>query len=218
MKEMIVRITDVSTDVDLLFNSLAKNEVFEKNLSLDKFLEILQNNLIKENNKKNDQKIKCDVVENGVIGFGSNKNNKKYIIKQPEHQRYITYSVGKDNKVYKINFPSSIYCVFVRNNNIDHIEAYMYFEDNQLNTQLYAYGMPNMLSKNSICIGNAKREIYTSLMQTLEEIIYAPYSHAELNNVKAFRTTKSYFEYLQKNHIQKKHLYQSKKILKDLYQ
>ncbi len=214
MKEMIVRITDGSKDVELLFNSLKKNEIFEKNLSLEKFFEILQNNLSEESNKE----IKCEVIENGVIGFGKNNNYQKYIIKQPEHQRYVTYSVDDDNKVYKINFPSSIYCVYVRNNRIANIEAYMYLEDKRLKTELYSYAMPNMLSENNICIGNAKREISTSIIQTLEEIIYAPYSHRELNNVKAFRTTKSYFEYLEKNHIQKKHLYQSKKYLKDLYQ
>ena len=211
MKELIVRISDTSKDVDMLFNNLITNEITEKNLSLDKFLELLSNHF-----EDNEREAPCSFIEEGVIAVGQLKNNKKIIIKQPEHQRYITYSVDDSSKAYKINFPSSIYVVSTKNNEISSIEAYMYLEDLGKETALYKYGMPNMLGGNKICIGNADRTINDSIVLALEKIIYAPYSHRELNNVKSFNNTINYFEFLKDNHIEKKHLYVANKKLKDL--
>lgn len=211
MKELIVRISDTSKDVEMLFNNLITNEITEKNLSFDKFIEILSNYV-----EDGSREVPCSFIEAGIIAIGQLKNNKKIIVKQPEHQRYITYSVGDENKAFKINFPSSIYVVSIKNNVISELEAYMYFEDLGKETILYKYGMPNMLGANKICMGNVDRTIKDSVIKTLENIIYAPYSHAELNNVKSFHKTTAYFEYLQDNYVEKKHLYAANKKLKEL--
>lgn len=211
MKELIVRISDTSKDVEMLFNNLITNEITEKNLSFDKFIEILSN-YVEDGSKE----VPCSFIEEGVIAMGQHKNNKKIIVKQPEHKRYITYSVGDENKAFKINFPSSIYVVSIKNNVISDLEAYMYFEDLGQETVLYKYGMPNMLSGNKICMGNVDKSIKVSVIKTIENIIYAPYSHAELNNVKTFHKTTAYFEYLQENHVEKKHLYVANIKLKEL--
>lgn len=215
MREAIIRVSDSTEDVEILVNNLIfENEIIEKKVSLSKFADGINNLLKKDKNNK----IECELIEPGVIGFAKVGSFKKYIINQPEHRRYITYSVGKDNQAYEINFPSSIYVVHVENNRISSIEAYMYLEWKGKQTKLYDYAMANMLSESRICLGNAEKTISNdSVIYSLEKIIYAPYSHVTLNNIKSFRTTKSYFEYLTKNHVEEKHLYSSSIKLVDLF-
>lgn len=45
MKEMIVKITNQSLDVEILVNDLIKKEIVEKKLSAEKFLEILNDEM-----------------------------------------------------------------------------------------------------------------------------------------------------------------------------
>lgn len=214
MREAIIRVSDSTEDVEILANNLIfENEIVEKKITLGKFAEGI-NNLLKTNAT---QKIECDFLEPGVIGFAKVGSLKKYIINQPEHRRYITYSVGKDNQAYEINFPSSIYVVYVNNNRITSITAFMYLTWEGKQTKLYDYAMANMLSDSKICIGNAEKTISNdSIIYSLEKIIYAPYSHETLNNIKGFRSTKSYFDYLENNHIQEKYLHSSSKKLVDI--
>lgn len=216
MKEMIVKITNQSLDVEILVNDLIKKEIVEKKLSAEKFLEILSDEM---NGDKNARPIKIKFIEPEVIGFGTSGDGSRevYIINQKEHKRYVTYSVGECNRAYSIHFPSSIYKVFVKNHRIERIEAYMYTDFRGMNTHLYQYAMSNMLTGNSICLGNAEKMVEGSVVEALEKIIYAPYSHSFPNNVKGFKTTVSYFEYLSANSIDVKYLYDAKKTLGDLF-
>ena len=211
MKEMIIRIASVNDDVEVLYNNLITEEIIEKRISFQSFLTLISK---KVNNGK--EKVSCKFIEDSVIGYGCNGEREVYVVNQPEHRRFITYSVGKDNQAYEINFPASIYIIEVRNKSISDIEAFMYLEYKGKDTKLYKYAMANMLDENRICIGFAKRGIDESIIKTLEGIIYAPYSHETLNNIKGFRSTKSYFEYLSKNHISSKYLYSCKDTLENV--
>ncbi len=211
MKELIVKITDKNPDIEVLYNNFFKEEVIEKSLSLKAFLEIVNDS------QSSSKDLKCEYMHPSIIGFAEDGINKKYIINQPAHRRYITYSVNNENRGYSINFPSSIYIVYVNKNKVRGIEAYMYLEWKDLCTKLYRYAMPNMLMDNKMCIGNANKEIKESIIDALETIIYAPYSHEFLNNIKTFRNTKDYFDYLTAHEIEKKHLHDAQKLLKDLF-
>lgn len=217
MREAIIRIGDSSKDVEILVNNLVfDNEIIEKKMSFSKFVETLNDYLDK--NKEIKLNKPCKFIEPGVIGYNQFGSSEKYIINQPEHRRFITYSVGNDNQAYEVNFPSAIYAVYVENNKITNIKAFMYLKWEGMNTKLYEYAMANMLYNNNICIGRAEKNISNdSVIYSLEKIIYAPYSHDTLNNIKGFYNTKKYFEYLSKNHIEEKYLIKTNLNLKDLF-
>lgn len=208
MKEMIVRVSSKSDDVEVLINNLFTDEIIEKKITSQAFLDLMSKRL-----SDREEKVKCKFFDSSIIAYGCSGKKEVYVVNQPEHRRYITYSVGSDNDAYEINFPSSIYVIEVKKGAISNIKAFMYLEYEGQDTKLYKYAMANMLSDNDICIGNAKRKIEESVIKTLEGIIYAPYSHATLNNIKGFRSTKSYFEYLSQNHISHKYLYSCERTL-----
>lgn len=213
MKELIIKITAKNPDIEILYNDLFNSEIIEKNISLDAFSKVLQ----AITNRNKDTALKCEYLDPSIIGFAEEGSAKQYIIHQPAHQRWITYSNSGDNKAYQINFPNSIYIVAVHKDKISEIRAFMYLEWEDLCTKLYRYAMPNMLSGDKICIGSAKKDIEKNIVETLEAIIYAPYSHETLSNIKTFRKTTDYFEYLTVHEIQKRHLYDTERVLKDLF-
>lgn len=203
MKELIIRITNDS-DVEVLFNDLITDEVIEKKVSFGVFAnylslhsKVFDNSKIKRNLKLNNEKILCSTVFNGA---------EYYVIKQEQHERYITCSLSDLTKALKINFPSSIYIVVCKNKKIESIESYMYFDWNGEKTKIYKYGMPNMLTGNKICIGNAPRDVDNDIIDSLEKIIYAPYTHSVLSNVKGFSSTIEYFNYLSTSKLMEKNL------------
>ena len=123
-------------------------------------------------------------------------NDTCIVTKQEEHRRIVTYK----GKAYEINFPNSIYIICHNRSKIDVIEAYCYIEYNGLNTELYKYAMPNMLGANRICMGSAPRDIDPqNYKSALENVIYTQYTHDWVDDIKSFRNTAAYFEYLEKN-------------------
>lgn len=214
--EMIVRINSTDADVEVLFNDSIASEIIEKKISLKKFIDICNGHLNQIHRDYKTTKVKK--IEKNVIGYISSFGFEKYLINQPEHNRYVTWSFSDQNGGCKINFPNAIYEITVKNNQIKDINAYMYLEWKNYETELYKYAMPNMLFGNEICIGNAKKEIDNNLIQTLENIIYSPYSHFSLSNVKGFSNTEEYLRYLENNKVQKEYLYKLDLKLKDLYE
>lgn len=207
--EAILRITPDSPDIEILINDGVLDVSIEKKLSIDETINVLENYINKDKKYK-----KPNILYDSRLLV---KVDDYVLIHQPPHKRYVTYSVD-ENKAFNINFPGCIYLMAINAGSVKDIEAYMYLEWKNEETELYKYGMPNMLSKNYICIGAANREVEgNNYIQTLENIIYAPYSHATLNNVKGFSNTISYFEYLTKNTIKEKNLYKAKKILKNIF-
>ncbi len=208
--EAILRIRPANPDIEVLVNDGNLEEFIEKTISIEKMIEILKRYNIKEN-----LNAKPNIIYDDRYLL---KYDNYVLINQPAHKRVITYSNSNENRAFNINFPNSIYLVEIKNDSIVSIEAYMYFEWKGGNTKLYKYGMPNKLSGNQICIGSAPRGIKdNNVIEALENIIYVPYSHRELSDVKGFSNTIQYFEYLSESEISTKNLYVAKKILKNIF-
>lgn len=212
MKELIIRITDISEDIEILKCDHFLESITEKKISFEAFAKV-----IKERIEKNNYSIpKPILLPKNCIGFNVNKYGECYVIHQPEHKRFVTLATNDGfTKAYKINYPNSIFVVNVAAGKITNITHYMYVKWLDMKTQLYYPAMPN--TTLDICIGGAERTIDGDLLSTLESIIYAPYSHTTVDNVKSFRKSKDYFEYLTKNHIEARYLRKHKFLLEDIF-
>lgn len=211
--QMIVRLDAISDDIEIMYQN-PEEELVEKKLSKEKFLEICDTKFNKVDESK---ATKPKWIEPYVLAYSGMGNKEVYLINQPEHKRYVTYSISNKTGGCLINFPNSLYWVTVNKNEIVKITAYMYLKYESKDTVLYKYAMANMIGNTDVCIGNADRNIESKdILQALENIIYAPYSHNYLNNVKGFSNTESYFEYLKNNTIKQKHLYPENKKIMDI--
>ena len=77
--------------------------------------------------------------------------------------------------------------------------------------------MPNMLTRNEMCMGSAdKRIIDDDIEGSLNKIIATPYSHGNFDGIKGFSTTVSYFEYLEENPFPYKLLRKLNRKLRDV--
>lgn len=132
------------------------------------------------------------IVDDDMIAINENC----IVTKQPEHKRIVIYK----GKAYEINFPNSIYMICHEKSKIQEIEAYCYIEYKGADTMLYKYAMPNMLRGNRICMGSAPKNIDPRKYQeALERVIFTQYTHDWVGDVKSFKSTKDYFEYLENN-------------------
>ena len=126
------------------------------------------------------------------------------VIKQEGKKRIVNYAENSSGKmlVYNINFPNAIYIVYFTHERVGSIECYAYKEYKAEETELYEYPMPNELSGNKMCIGNAERKINDKdIVGALERIIFTPYSHSTFSGMNGFSITKTYFEYLESNDL-----------------
>lgn len=186
MKQLVIRIDDTKDDAEILESNEYDEEVFTS-ISKSKLLNILNTEF-----RQADEKEDYTFVPDGLIACSANS----YVIRQPEHKRIVIYEgIG-----YKITFPNSIYIILTSGNRIQKIKAFAYKEYKGIETELFRYPMPNMLSGNAICMGSAKREIENrNVLNALENIIYAEYTHSTFDDLKSFRNTQEYFEYLLDN-------------------
>lgn len=213
MNELIVRMTNLDKDVELLKYDHLNETQIEKKISMKSFLEIVSKLAFERSGYIEITPLK---IPKGCIGWNSDGVHQVYVINQPEHVRYVTYDHSTAKKGYKINYPNSIFVVHISKERISSITHFMYDEWQEMETQLYYPAMPN--STLSICLGGVDRQIINGdIIAALERVIYAPYSHASVNNAKGFKSTTKYFEWLSKNHMQKKYLIPYKGKLKDLF-
>lgn len=190
MKEVILRISEQIEDAEILIHDELKNTEYFKGIALDEVVKILDSMVRK--NVSVDYFKDMLIVDNDLIAI----TPACIIAKQDGHKRIVTYA----EKAYKINFPNSIYLIKHYGGKIKEIEAYCYKEFNGLDTKLYRYAMPNMLSGNRICMGSAPKEIEVSKYKdALERVIFTKYTHAQPDNIKKFASTSEYFTYLSKN-------------------
>ena len=141
------------------------------------------------------------------------------VIKQEGKKRIVNYAESSSGKmlVYNINFPNAIYIVYFNHEKVGSIECYAYKEYKAEETELYEYPMPNELSGNKMCIGNAERKINDKdIVGALERIIFTPYSHSTFSGMNGFSITKTYFEYLESNEFPYKLMKPLNKKLKDV--
>ena len=203
MKEMIIRIQSDRGDADILTKS-GDSEIF-KRIRSDTLIKKLTQHF-----KKDDEDAAPKYIPPGVIGYAENCQ----VLIEPEEVKFVTY----DKKSYHNHFPNALYLVKSQGNKIVSIEAYSYKKWEGLKTKLYKYPMPNMLGGNMICLGSAPRQIKDNdYKRALDMIIYTQYSHAYVNNIKSFKNTVDYFEYLEKNTYPYDLLMDAKKKAGDLF-
>lgn len=190
MKQLIVRINDLNSDAEILeYDNVRKREYFSA-IQIEDLIEKLET--FAENRNQKHRKKDIILYSNQIIGIGNNC----VVIMQKGHKRIVTY----ENTAYNISFPNSIYIMAYKSNNVDSIFAYCFKEFKGKNTELYKYAMPNMLTENKICMGSAPRKIEKKdYVKALEKIIFTQYTHGHTDNIKSFKETKKYFEYLSMN-------------------
>lgn len=185
MKEMILRIQSDRDDADVLIKN-GDSEIFKKIRA-----STLVKKLIQYFQKESENEV-MRYIPPGVVAYSENYR----AILEPEEKRFVTYN----NRSYNIHFPNALYLIKSQGNKIVSIEAYAYKKWDGLKTMLYKYPMPNMLGGNRICLGSAPREIkHGDYKQALDLIIYTQYSHNYVDNIKSFKNTVDYFNYLENN-------------------
>lgn len=203
--EIIFRISDQVEDAEMLVSDKQKN--YFKAVSIKQLIDSLSSMLGQDANI--DYKKDLIVSDNDLIAVSSNC----IVTKQHEHKRIVTYA----GKAYKINFPNSIYLICHHAGQIKQLEAYCFKEYDGMNTKLYGYAMPNMFSNNTICMGTANKAIdVKKYKDALEEILCTQYTHARPDNIKKFKSTSEYFDYLKDNDFPYNLLYSTGKTLKDV--
>lgn len=210
-RETIIRLTEESEDVEYAQIDNLGNMSFKK-IATKEFIKMV-NTLFNKKTSRIDKNI--SLLDNGVIG----RDEYHILINQPGHAKIVTYAIGKEIKTYKINFPNCLYIVQhdLEMKKIVDIECYAYKEFKGENTQLFEYPMPNELTGNRMCIGNANRSIKKGkFIDTLESIIFTPYTHSSFSGINGFSQTEIYFEYLEKNEFPYKMMKPLKKKLRDV--
>lgn len=212
MREIIARINSSSDYVEIACVENAGAPMFKKinasefaNIVVDVYAE-------KEFHHMKDLKL----LDPQIIAM----NEYFVVVKQPGDKKIVTFKAGDDIFTYKINFPNSIYIIELsdsKNKVIRGIECYSYIEYKGEETKLYEYPMPNELSGNKICIGNADRTVKDGdVVSALERIIFTPYSHRTFSGMNGFSQSQAYFEYLEKNDFPYKMMKPLKRKLKDV--
>lgn len=196
MSQMIIRLNEATDEIEIAEKNEAGNYKFKK-MQPDKF--------VKEINKIYEKYYHFDslnrdinLFEEGVIAA----NESFVVVKQPGCKKMVSFSkTDQDLKFYNINFPNSLYIIHHENfKKIKNIECYAYIEYIGENTKLFEYPMPNELVRNRMCIGNVDRSIKNKkIVEALNRIIYAPYSHSTFQGVSGFSQTEKFFEYLENN-------------------
>lgn len=137
------------------------------------------------------------------------------VINQPGNKKIVHLSTN--GKSYKINFPNAIYIISYLEDKIRTIEAYSYKKYEGEKTELYEYPLPNELYANTICMGNAPKEIiYQDFVGALEKVIFTPYSHPHFSGINGFTDSALWFEHLSNNPFPYKLMKPLKKRLKDV--
>lgn len=200
---MIIRIQSDREDADILIKR-GDFEIFKRIRS-----SVLVKKLI-QHFQKDDEDAAPKYIPPCVIGYAENCR----VIIEPEDLKYVTFR----EKSYHIHFPNALYIVRAKGNKIVSIEAYAYKKWVGLDTQLYKHPLPNMLGGDRICLGSAPRVIkQDDYKQALDLIIYTQYSHDFVDNIKSFKNTADYFEYLEKNPFPYDLLMEAKKKAGDLF-
>ena len=186
MNQMILRIVG-KNDPEILFKNADGSEIFRK-------IDMNELWLIIKNHQYSSQKIierPVMIEHKNIIAYSANAVG----IIQTEQKKIVTFQ----NKAYNILFPNCFYIIEHDGSKVTELHAFAFEKYEGVNTSLYAYPMPNMLDNNAICMGSANRLIRGNYLQALENIIFAEFTHSTVNNVKSFKDTGTYFEYLEHN-------------------
>lgn len=188
---MIIRLSETEEDAEILEVNKVTNQEYFASISLNMLVKKL-NDYLKGSYVQN--RAKPLLLDQSIIAVSNDFSS--IMINQPEHVRIVVYK----EKAYKIHFPNAIYIMYQNASAIEGIKAFAYKNFDGLKTELYRYPMPNMLGCDMICIGSAPRKIKNNdYLAALENIIFTQYTHSHVNDIKSFKNTIDYFEYLEKN-------------------
>lgn len=214
MMELIARINSESNAVEIALKENGRNEPLFKKIDIQEFCKIIRKSF--ERKAEDNAPTKNIVLLNQqIIAIDEHYA----VIRQAGKKRIVNYAESSSGKmlVYNINFPNAIYIVYFNHEKVGSIECYAYKEYKAEETELYEYPMPNELSGNKMCIGNAERKIIDKdIVGALERIIFTPYSHPTFSGMNGFSKTKVYFEYLETNEFPYKLMKSLNKKLKDV--
>ena len=193
-KEMIIRMNSLDDVVEVAQKDIVDDLITFKKLDLDRFYEMIRTFY---KNKKGNVKREISLLEDGIISL----NERYCIVNQPESKKKVSLLLNDDLTLYNINFPNSLYVIEHDDmKKIISIECYSYREYKGEETELFEYAMPNELSGNKMCMGNAPRTIENKkIVEALNRIVYIPYSHDTFQGLYGFTYSKNYFEYLENN-------------------
>lgn len=201
MSQLIIRLNSQKKDVEILRNEGSSD--FFKVMDKKELIRLL-GDVYKDKSKR------IPYYTDGFVGIGDSV----VAIKQEKHKKYVSY----DGKSYRIEFPSCLCITRHNNKSILSVEAYAYKKWIGMETELFIYPFPNMLSGNRICMGSADTRIYENdIKKTLENIIFTQYTHSTVTGIKGFDSTIKYFEYLEKNPFPEHLLMTSKQRVGDLF-
>lgn len=207
MNEVIARINSLVDYVDIAIKDDHGEAMFKK-IAKEEYVKIV-NETLKDNSAFVKKNIK--LLNQQIIAI----NEHFAVVRQEGSKKIVTYSIN--GEAYKINFPNAIYIIEISGAKIRGIECYAYKEYKGEETELYEYPMPNELSGNHMCIGNADRSIKDNdIVGALEKIIFTPYSHTTFSGMNGFSNTQKYFEYLEKNEFPYKLMKSLRKKLGDV--
>lgn len=207
MKEMIIRLSEAHEDAEILEVNKVTDQEYFASVSVRMLAKKINDYL---QGPYRQDRVKPTLLDNSIIAASSDFGS--IMINQPEHVRIVVYQ----EKAYKIHFPNALYIMYKTSNTVNGIKAFSYKKFEDLETQLYRYPMPNMLGGNMICIGSAPCKIKDNdYVAALENIIFTQYTHSTVNNIKSFKNTVGYFEYLVKNEFPYDLLISDNKMLKD---
>lgn len=210
--ETVFKLNSLTNAIEIA--QLDKNgNISTKQINPDNFFDMM-NNMEERFRIKNNRYKKLRLLENEVIA----ENNSYCLVKQKGEKRVVTLSIDGNFDYFKINFPNSLYLIKHKNREkIIEIKCFAYKEYKGEETELFEYPMPNELTHNSMCMGNASRTIENGeIIKALNRIIYCPYSHKNFSGLYGFSDSKSYFEYLEKNDFPYKNLVALNMKLKDI--
>lgn len=185
MKEMILRIQSDREDADILVKD-GNSETFKKIKN-----SVLVNKLIRHFSS-NESGESIHFIDESIVGYSLSAR----AINEPEAKRIVIYK----DKSYNITFPNALYIVYSTKDSISKIVAFAYKKWEGKKTILFKYPMPNMLNDNKICLGTAPKKIKNrDYKSALDLIIYTQYTHSFVDDIKSFKNTVDYFEYLESN-------------------
>lgn len=166
MEQIVVRIIPGCKDVELLIR-----DGFDLPLTMNsvEFMKILYDFFGKINSD-----VKCiDLTDSNIFFIKQLSNGHDlYFYKFEERILHPTYK----NKLFRHMHPNTVFVLDISNNRIYNVKAFIYKEWKSLDTELYAYRLPNMLGSNNLCVGTINRDLEDTILNTILKIVEGNYT------------------------------------------
>lgn len=166
MEQIVVRIIPGCKDVELLIRDGFDLPVIMNSVE---FMKILYDFFGKINSD-----VKCiDLTDSNIFYIKQlSDGHDLYFYKFEERILHPTYK----NNLFRHMHPNTVFVLDISNNCIYNVNAFIYKEWKSLDTELYAYRLPNMLGSNNLCVGTINRDLEDTILNTILKIIEGNYT------------------------------------------